>query len=178
MGFFARVNRVLDTHLWGVPRGARLDPALFPEAEYPVLCPRCAYDLHGLPDSRCPECGQGFERGRLLIDQYVRGRLPRRHPRRRLALRLWIVGIVLVNVPWLCIAALCVALQISGAALPGFLLSASLIWIKGYLLLGGLGGAPLMLAAAWLELKALPPRAKRRAVRNALRAARGGAGRH
>ena len=26
-------------------------------------CKRCGYDLHGLPESRCPECGTGFDPG-------------------------------------------------------------------------------------------------------------------
>lgn len=26
------------------------------------LCPGCGYDLHGLPEPRCPECGRPFER--------------------------------------------------------------------------------------------------------------------
>ena len=27
-----------------------------------------------MPDNRCPECGKAFDRGRLLVDQYVRER--------------------------------------------------------------------------------------------------------
>lgn len=48
-----------------------VDPASFPEDEFPVRCPRCNYLLRGLPDGRCPECGTAFERGRLLVAQYV-----------------------------------------------------------------------------------------------------------
>lgn len=54
---------------WGV--GARVDPALFAEDEFPVYCPKCDYLLRGLPDGRCPECGTDFDKGRLLVEQYV-----------------------------------------------------------------------------------------------------------
>jgi len=33
-----------------------------------VFCPRCRYNLRGLPDGHCPECGERFERQRLLVD--------------------------------------------------------------------------------------------------------------
>ncbi|RJP30489.1 MAG: hypothetical protein C4547_16700 [Phycisphaerales bacterium] len=29
-------------------------------------CPRCGYDLFGIPESRCPECGLGFDRRSLV----------------------------------------------------------------------------------------------------------------
>ena len=48
-----------------------VDPALFPEADYPVHCSKCQYLLTGLPDGPCPECGQPFERGKLLVSQYA-----------------------------------------------------------------------------------------------------------
>ena len=43
-------------------------------AEEDVFCPRCAYNLHGIPEHRCPECGFGFDRPavRDLADEYVR----------------------------------------------------------------------------------------------------------
>ena len=72
--------------LFGVlPRGTRVDPALFPEDEYPVRCLNCGYDLRTLPDGRCPECGETFARGHLLVEQYARGRLPRWDRNRRIA---------------------------------------------------------------------------------------------
>lgn len=55
-----------------IPADARVPPAEFPEDEFPIFCPQCHYLLRGLPDSRCPECGEPFDRGRLLVDQYVR----------------------------------------------------------------------------------------------------------
>ena len=61
----------------GVPLGTRVDPALFPEDEYPVHCLVCGYALRGLTDNRCPECGEEFTRGHLLVELYVRRRRPR-----------------------------------------------------------------------------------------------------
>ena len=31
-----------------------------------LLCPHCGYNLRGLPEDRCPECGRPFDRARLL----------------------------------------------------------------------------------------------------------------
>ncbi len=67
---------VLKKPLFGttvIPRGAMVDPAQFPEEEYPVHCTKCQYCLNGLPDGRCPECGTEFDRGQLLVSTYVRG---------------------------------------------------------------------------------------------------------
>lgn len=55
----------------------RLDPAQFPEDEFPVYCMQCGYELRGLAESRCPECGEPFDRGRLLVLQYLKQRRPR-----------------------------------------------------------------------------------------------------
>ncbi|MCC6360674.1 MAG: hypothetical protein IT450_18195 [Phycisphaerales bacterium] len=55
-----------------VPPGATVDPALFPEDEFPVECLGCGYALRGLPDGRCPECGREFVRGHLLVETYLR----------------------------------------------------------------------------------------------------------
>ena len=30
-----------------------------------LVCPRCSYDLRGLPAARCPECGVAFDPSRL-----------------------------------------------------------------------------------------------------------------
>lgn len=51
--------------------GARVDPSAFSDDEFPVWCPECDYLLRGLLSNRCPECGHGFDRGRLLVSQYV-----------------------------------------------------------------------------------------------------------
>lgn len=61
--------------LWFGTRVSRCDawvePSSFPEEEYPVYCGKCGYLLRGLPGGKCPECGEVFERGRLLVCQYV-----------------------------------------------------------------------------------------------------------
>jgi len=57
-----------------VPPDATVPAADFPEDEYPVYCPKCDYSLRGLSTDRCPECGEPFDRGRLLVVQYVRER--------------------------------------------------------------------------------------------------------
>ncbi|MCH7885371.1 MAG: hypothetical protein IIC01_08985 [Planctomycetes bacterium] len=54
-----------------IPPNARANPAQFSEAEFPIVCPKCDYLLRGLTVPRCPECGRDFDRGRLLVEQYV-----------------------------------------------------------------------------------------------------------
>lgn len=54
-----------------LPPDARVDPAGFPEDEFPIYCPECDYSLRSLPQQRCPECGRAFDRSRLLVEQYV-----------------------------------------------------------------------------------------------------------
>ena len=68
------VERFLNRDLFSgrvIPRDGAVDSNLFSEDEFPVYCPKCGYLLRGLPDGRCPECGTSFERGRLLVRQYV-----------------------------------------------------------------------------------------------------------
>lgn len=47
-----------------------VDPADFPEVDFPVICMKCRYELRGLRDGPCPECGEKFTRGRLLVIEY------------------------------------------------------------------------------------------------------------
>jgi len=54
-----------------IPPETRVDPARFPETGFPVHCPACEYQLQGLAGHRCPECGRAYERGRLLVEQYL-----------------------------------------------------------------------------------------------------------
>jgi hypothetical protein len=37
-----------------------------PQTDDALLCPACGYNLTGLTESRCPECGNGFDRAQLL----------------------------------------------------------------------------------------------------------------
>lgn len=54
-----------------MPSAARVDPAAFPEDDFPVHCSTCGYLLNALPEPRCPECGESFDRGVLLVNEYV-----------------------------------------------------------------------------------------------------------
>lgn len=73
---------------------ARVDPAMFSEDDFPVFCPKCDYLLRGLPDSRCPECGREFQRGRLLVEQYVNEYSKRSFRRTsKWAWRTWIAAV-------------------------------------------------------------------------------------
>ncbi|MCC6359234.1 MAG: hypothetical protein IT450_10850 [Phycisphaerales bacterium] len=76
----------------GIPKGTALDPAQFPENDYPVHCLECGYALQGLPDGRCPECGHAFVRGELIVEIYARVVRPRRDTRRRLSWTLCVIG--------------------------------------------------------------------------------------
>jgi hypothetical protein len=91
-----------------IPRDATVDPTLFSEEEYPVYCPKCEYLLRGLPDGKCPECGTAFERGRLLVRQYVvdwSGATWRRMAAGRWAGRLLVVGAALILLGFAALAA-------------------------------------------------------------------------
>ncbi len=35
-------------------------------------CPKCCYDLTGLSENRCPECGEAFDPGALMREQSIR----------------------------------------------------------------------------------------------------------
>lgn len=98
----ARLQQTLNRPLFGtrvIPPDARVDAARFPEAEFPIYCPKCEYLLRGLPDGRCPECGEPFERGHLLVLEYVRWRVPQQQRFNRFVTRLLIVtGLVLLGV--------------------------------------------------------------------------------
>jgi predicted amidophosphoribosyltransferase len=70
----------------------QLDPAFNAEirrvlAERDAFCPRCKYNLSGIPGPRCPECGKNI-REILRIADTTPWRLP--HVRRRLMV-MWLL---------------------------------------------------------------------------------------
>lgn len=72
-GVWACMRRILVHPFVGgmLPRKGRVNPDLFPENDYPTWCLKCGYLLRGLKENRCPECGQEFDRGHLLVKEYV-----------------------------------------------------------------------------------------------------------
>jgi hypothetical protein len=152
------------------PPGASVDAAAFAEAEYPVFCMHCGYELRGLPEARCPECGREFDRGQLLVEQYVRLKRPRTDRRFQLARWLYRAGFVLILAPHVGFMALVLLMQAHEEwflrVLPSsvdWVLPAGQTWIA-LLVAGNL----CVLACAALAFTYTPPRAKCKAVRNAL----------
>lgn len=96
--------------LGAIPRGTLVDPACFPDDEYPVYCLQCGYALRGLPDGRCPECGHEFVRGHLLVEQYARFRRPKTDRYRRITRPLLVFSLTVTIVtalgmlsPWVAV---------------------------------------------------------------------------
>lgn len=129
-----RIAKLLRKPLFGttvVPRDARVDPAEFPENEFPVNCAKCGYLMDGLPDGRCPECGVEFDRGRRLVAQYARGDADGRwkHSRaRKWARWLVVLGIACSLLPGLLFRLLSDTLQRLGETDPERALD-RLIWM-------------------------------------------------
>ena len=97
-----QLRRLLKFH-WGpgglIPPEARADASQLPEDVFPVYCPRCRYDLRTLPDGPCPECGRPFDRGRLLVEQYVIGAVdPECRPVHNRAIIAFILGFALLGI--------------------------------------------------------------------------------
>lgn len=85
-----------------IPRGATVDPTLFPEDDYPVYCTKCGYSLRGLSDGKCPECGTQFERGQLLVWTYavtLNQAIWRNTRARKWCLRFFVAAITLFFLP-------------------------------------------------------------------------------
>jgi hypothetical protein len=76
-----RLNELLNRPLFGTKpdsRAEQVNPTHFSEHEFPIFCPTCRYQLRGLPDGRCPECGEEFTRAKLLVEEYLHQ--PAAHP--------------------------------------------------------------------------------------------------
>lgn len=101
------VGQTLHRPLFGtrvIAQDARADVSRLSEDEFPIWCPKCDYLLRGLPDGRCPECGTEFERGRLLVQQYVHQwseTLRRRTTSGKWAVRTAWVGLTVIAVGYL-----------------------------------------------------------------------------
>lgn len=155
-------------------RGARVDPAAFPEDEYPVFCQRCGYELRGVSEGRCSECGQEFERGALLIEQYVRQNPPRTNARYRYSRWVnWTSNVLLAPAfaVMLVFSVLGYVNERFRDASVDFLVKhqreASLgLIVASRLMMLGLVGVALQIVSVWLLFSALPSRAKQKAVRD------------
>ena len=115
-----RIAAALARPLFGtrvIPHDARVDPALFSEEDYPIYCGTCGYNLRGLPDGPCPECGKPFERGRELVVSYVLNPLGR---------TWWKAGYGRWLVRFLVVGMLAIVIEF-GAAIPYYYL----IWRSG-----------------------------------------------
>lgn len=136
-----------------IPPDARVDPDRFPEEEFPLYCPACDYLLRGLPGNRCPECGQAFDRGRLLVEQYVIQQDARNWPRAtKYAKRTIVASLVLTLAGPMCGAVLVRAMNhlaappvgiiapvVAGCMILGLLLGMVSICLCVYLTIVGKG---------------------------------------
>ncbi|HNQ24134.1 MAG TPA: hypothetical protein PKK06_13690 [Phycisphaerae bacterium] len=102
------------------PPHADLPPTDSPD----LFCPRCGYDLRGIPARRCPECGFGYDRAGLRQLAYERTGELRDILRR--VLRVSILALALLTAPLL----RCAGLRLASSALPAFaaVLGALIFW--------------------------------------------------
>lgn len=155
-------------------RGARVDSAAFPEDEYPVFCQRCGYELRGVAEGRCSECGQEFERGALLIEQYVRQTPPRTNARYRYS--RWVNWLANILIAPMFVAQ--IGMFVLSFVMERFRDASFDFWMRHQrevslglivairLMMLGVVGCALKIASVLLLAAALPSRAKRKAVRD------------
>jgi hypothetical protein len=164
----ASLLRFSIRRLGHIPAGTTVEPAEFPEDEYPVRCLQCGYDLRRLADGRCPECGTEFRRGLLLVEEYVYGRRPKKQ--RWSVLARGCTGLVVASgaFPLLMAIGLVLATRVPG--LDAVLLSpAACRWIEsalGVCVFGVVLGNLVFLVEVVMRR---PAHNKRRAVRVAAR---------
>jgi hypothetical protein len=94
----------------------------------PLLCPSCDYDLAGLPDGVCPECGGTFTRAGILAEVD-----PRRRWRRRLRLG-WLAACWQIGA----FVAACTVLPSWTLAAGSILLTDRTVGVLWWVLMGGL----------------------------------------
>lgn len=80
--------------IWAWRPRSRVDPVEFDPEAFPIHCLNCGYALVGQEQGRCPECGQTYERGQLLVRIYARHQRPRRSLSRRC---LWPAILVIIG---------------------------------------------------------------------------------
>jgi hypothetical protein len=101
-------SRSLRWYLLGkddIPLGARVNPELFDEDEFPVYCPRCGALLWRLLNNCCGGCGLKVDRGWLLVEQYLRNSSEKRlSPRVRLIGFVVSITLVLSAIPFMLLA--------------------------------------------------------------------------
>jgi len=133
-----------------IPPDARVDPECFPESQFPLYCPECDYLLRGLPTERCPECGSPFDRGRLLVQQYVIERGKRLWKRTgKYAKWAGIIGFLLSFAPTLALFSLSLSLA-NAAALTALI--DSLVKLVPFVLAFMLVGGDLLFVSGGLYL--------------------------
>lgn len=75
------------------------EPPTAEQTAEPLHCPLCDYNLHGLPEPRCPECGYSFDWDELRIAIREKKSWFFEHAQRRLV-GTWITTLGAACVPW------------------------------------------------------------------------------
>jgi len=165
LGLMRQARGPIARWLGVIPRGTQVDPACFPDDEYPVYCLQWGYALRGLPDGRCPECGREFARGHLLVEQYARFRRPKTDRYRRCTKRLLFFSLAVNITVQLALFGLALAVTLA----PEWSYAHDLgPWFLAAIVIAAVGlGAGLV--AAGIEWAVGPPAEKRRAVQAAAR---------
>lgn len=174
---FDRIRRAWGRYVcWAgyIPKGIAVDPAEFPADEYPIRCLTCGYNLHALPDGRCPECGVAIARGHVLVETYYRGRRPKTDPYIRLLRYLALLLILfwaVIRLPLLILGLVNERLSDSSRVM----VIGKLYYVMSFLFGTGLGYVVLgFVGVCWLTLMVIllaiiPPAKKRRKVERAAR---------
>lgn len=166
--------RALDRALFGttvIPASARVDPSKFPPEEFPVHCPKCDYLLNSLTEQRCPECGKPFDRGRLLVVQYLgdEARSSARLPEYRLMVWCSLVAGVSIALSLLSYYGLAIYAR-ANAGTPRAAQAISLmVWVmRGWMVVQALLMALIMVAMAMAFRRYRSNRARREQIRAAM----------
>lgn len=132
----------------------RVDPSAFPDDEFPVVCLDCGYQLRGVIEGVCPECGAHFDRGRLLVMEYMleSGARLGSWSSRRIA---WLV----MAMSFFCLWALILAVGVGVSSINQYSLRLKLALLTMFVLLG-----VYFASCAYLVYSTLRNRQKARAI--------------